>query len=188
MMPKYYVLCVSIAISSGALSGAQKSYKEAIRELRSHLANIDDALLKIPRNKSDVITESHAELLKSYRAVRAELDTLEKKLNEAKKAIDSAPASRAVQSIIDDLLEGIAEPSENKSSGVERLLAARSRLYAEAESIRKVQDRLLKTLDKPIASHKKILTTLIDTIGNGLIILINTMITDQIDPLINKSR
>ena len=181
MITRYQYFLVTAIAFAGSLCMAQQSYEEMVRGYRTKLAEIDDALLKIPLNKSDLITKSHAQLLKSYRAVRAELDTLAKKLN-------AVAASTAVQSMIDDLLEGIVEPNEKKSSGIERLLAARSRLYAEAESIRKVQDRLLTAYGKPLASHKKIFDTLIDTIGNGLILIINSVLNNQIDPLINKSR
>lgn len=160
------------------LCAAQQSYEQIVRGYRTKLAEIDDALLKIPLNKSTLITESHAQLLKSYRALRAELDTLAQKLN-------AAAAAQTVSGMIDDLLEDIAEPAQ-KSSGVERLIAARSRLAAEGDRIRMVQDRLSKAINKPLASHKKILITLSDAIGNGMITIINALISDQIDPLINK--
>lgn len=169
----------STLLFSCVLTAVQPSYEEMVRGYRTQLAKIDNALTSFVVDKrTGLIQEAHAQLLKSYRVLRTEIEGLDKELSAIR-------SSRAVQDIIDDLLEGISD-QPTQARGVERLYAIRSRLSAEAAAIRGVQDRLSKAINRPLALNKKALITLSDTIGNSMIVLVNTIINDVIDRIIAR--
>lgn len=154
---------IGISLHAAQQEG-REAYDTVMRDYRNRLATIDTTLNKIPL-KNKRIKEAHADLLRSFRAIRSEVDTLAQRMYAA----DSAATTQRIF-------------GQNPIS-LGPLRAARSRLIAEVSSIRLVQNELLKEYNKRFSFHKDILKLLIDTVGNGLINIANELV-NKLDVLI----